>query len=698
MRAASQDQVLPTTVLRGIGDKLYDKRKSAALEVEQLVKQHAAQGNNDRIGTIVNKLVKDYAFSAQANHRKGGLLCLAAAAVALAEQNQEYLGKVVPPVLSSLVDQDARVRYYACEALYNIAKVARDDFMPHFPDTFDALFRLCADNDSAVHQATTFLDNLMKDIATASTSFDMAGFVPQLREYLTVLDSKKRMFLISWVTVLASVPDIDMLAHLPELLAGLLDALQDDLREVRTAASKALQEFLIEIQVSQHVDCSALAAILVGRAREGDEVTRLVAMRWLREFVGQAKEQLLQHYAPILAAVLPGLSHNNSEVAAVARATNRQLLDLPASWQERDTEAVLAVVSDELGSEQEQTRLDALHWINALLAQDRTTVLKRMDLLLPALLDALTAPSERVAVESLAVQASIAADEEHFRPLIQQLLNRFRGRSGAGLLQRRGSLIVRRLARLLGPRQVLCALAAALEGEQDLRFACALVQALNLILLTAPELNNLRTLLKQAAANSDGAALRACLYKSWCHSAGAVLSLCLLSQAYGHASELVAAFADVPMTLEVLVQVDRLVQLLETPVFTFLRLQLLQPARYPALIRTCYGILMLLPQSHAFKTLHARLHSVPTQALLQLDTLSPKDGGPSLQDSPPGSQDLRPLLDLFRKQQEAHAADEERRRYDNDALGAEPGDGDLLRNLSGIDVETANGRARAESL
>ena len=75
---------------------------------------------------------------------------------------QEYLGKVVPPVLSSMIDQDARVRYYACEALYNIAKVARDDFMPHFPDTFEALFRLCADVDSAVHQATTFLDNLMK--------------------------------------------------------------------------------------------------------------------------------------------------------------------------------------------------------------------------------------------------------------------------------------------------------------------------------------------------------------------------------------------------------------------------------------------------------------------------------------------------------------------------------------------------------
>lgn len=58
--------------------------------------------------------------------------------------------------------QDSRVRYYALEALFNVAKVTREDFMPFFIDTFDALFRLCADMDSAVHQATTFLDNLMK--------------------------------------------------------------------------------------------------------------------------------------------------------------------------------------------------------------------------------------------------------------------------------------------------------------------------------------------------------------------------------------------------------------------------------------------------------------------------------------------------------------------------------------------------------
>jgi vacuole morphology and inheritance protein 14 len=32
--------------------------------------------------------------------------------------------KIVPPVLNSFTDQDSRVRYYACEALYNISKVS----------------------------------------------------------------------------------------------------------------------------------------------------------------------------------------------------------------------------------------------------------------------------------------------------------------------------------------------------------------------------------------------------------------------------------------------------------------------------------------------------------------------------------------------------------------------------------------------
>lgn len=79
------------------------------------------------------------------------------------------------------------------------------------------------------------------------------------------------------------------------------------------------------------------------------------------------------------------------------------------------------------------------------------------------------------------------------------------------------------------------------------------------------------------------------------------------------------------MTVNMLIQIDKLVQLLESPVFTCkycacissamancedLRLQLLEPDRYPYLYKCLYGVLMLLPQSSAFAALKNRLNSV----------------------------------------------------------------------------------------
>jgi hypothetical protein len=149
------------------------------------------------------------------------------------------------------------------------------------------------------------------------------------------------------------------------------------------------------------------------------------------------------------------------------------------------------------------------------------------------------------------------------------------------------------------------------------------------------------------------------------------LSLCLLAQVYSHTCDLIQNLAQLPLGAEVLVQVDRLVQLLETPTYAFLRLQLLEPSRNPDLLKSLYGLLMLLPQSSAFKTLSARLQSVPAVTLLQLETVQQqqqgvKGGNSNKQQQQPEQPqrwaDWSPLLQGFVVRQEAHAADEERRR------------------------------------
>ncbi|KAK9106604.1 hypothetical protein Syun_022615 [Stephania yunnanensis] len=186
-------------------------------------------------------------------------------------------------------------------------------------------------------------------------------------------------------------------------------------------------------------------------------------------------------------------------------------------------------------------------------------------------------------------------------------------RTDHSLLERRGALIIRRLCVLLDPERVCREISTILEGESNLDFASIMVQALNMILLTSSELAELRALLKQSLVNPAGKDLFLSLYSSWCHSPMATISLCLLAQAYQHASSVVQSLVEEDINVKFLVQLDKLVRLLETPIFAYLRLQLLDPRRYTWLLKALYGLLMLLPQqSAAFKILRTRLKVVPS--------------------------------------------------------------------------------------
>ncbi|KAG2433054.1 hypothetical protein HYH02_012758 [Chlamydomonas schloesseri] len=653
--------LLPAAVLRQIGDKLYEKRKVAALEVEQLIKKLAAQNDQHRIRLTVDKLISDYAFSSQANHRKGALLCLAASAVGLGDPTEVHLRQIVPPVLASFTDQDARVRYYACEALYNIAKVARGTFILFFNEVFDAMFRLCADSEANVQNAVQFLDALIKDIAADCTHWDVGAFIPKLRDYLRVTNPHKRQFLLSWVVVLDSLPHVRMLRHLPALLDGLLSMLAEPVREVRTQAANCLKDFLSEIRATPPSELapdffSRLTTTLVDRAGSPDELTRLTAIHWLRSFVELAPRRIHGHVPAILGVVLYNISSHNPDIQRECQEANAALLRLevgvcddgeqPADTavggvgaggpargpggiiSSIDMAAILGTVILEMRSEMEATRLEALRWLHFLLARAQELVLEQVGRLLPPLLDSLSAPSDAVVTSALGVLAALADCPGQFSPVLVALLDRFRGEAGFALLQRSGSSLLRRLCSHLGAAAVLTELGTILQRDMDMGFAATMVSVLNLILLTGPELAELRDQLRRAAKDPAGARLFSVLYPSWCYSAGALLSLCFVAQAYDHAVDIVHAFADLPFGAELLVQVDRLVALLETPCFTFLRLQLLEPRKHPSLLRALYGLLMLLPQCNAFRMLNTRLQAVPTLELLQLGaSLGP--AGPS---------------------------------------------------------------------
>ncbi|KAB2084295.1 hypothetical protein E1A91_A05G337200v1 [Gossypium mustelinum] len=604
--------VIPASVLRNLSDKLYEKRKNAALEIEGIVKQLASSGDHEKISAVIKLLATEFTDSPQANHRKGGLIGLAAATVGLSSEAAQHLEQIVPPVLSSFSDQDSRVRYYACEALYNIAKVVRGDFIIFFNKIFDALCKLSADADANVQSAAHLLDRLVKDIVTESDQFSIEEFIPLLRERMNVLNPYVRQFLVGWITVLDSVPDIDMLGFLPDFLDGLFNMLSDSSREIRQQADSALSEFLLEIKNSPSVDYGRMAEILVQRAAALDEFTRLTAITWINEFVKLGGDQLFPYYADILGAILPCISDKEEKIRVVARETNEALRSIEANPTENfDVGGILSIARRQLDSEWEATRIEALHWISTLLTRHRAEVLCFLNDIFDTLLKALSDSSDEVVLLVLDIHACIAQDPLHFRQLVVFLVHNFR--IDHSLLERRGALIIRRLCVLLDAERVYRELSTILEGEADLDFACVMVQALNLILLTSSELSELRELLKQSLVNAAGKDLFVSLYASWCHSPMAIISLCLLAQTYQHACAVIQSLVEEDINAKFLVQLDKLIRLLETPVFAYLRLQLLEPRQYIWLLKALYGLLMLLPQqSSAFKVLRRRLKTVPS--------------------------------------------------------------------------------------
>ncbi|PPQ71095.1 hypothetical protein CVT24_009846 [Panaeolus cyanescens] len=818
---------MDSNIAKQIVDKIYEKRKASALELEKQVRECHQQGDHRRISQIIDQLVEMFSNPSNPLHiRNGGSIGLAGTAIALGVDIAPYMSKFIGPLLDCFVDPENRIRYFSAECLYNIAKVSKGEVLVYFNEIFDALSKLAADSELSVKNGAELLDRLLKDIVAESASvyipmypetarvrnqfappvingvlvdlpesaesegvkkaFSLAHFIPLLRERIYVVSPFTRSYLISWLNVLDSVPELELITFLPEFLDGLLKYLSDPTEDVRVATEGLLAEFLREIRdvtlvtreleqaakrkaplESSHrsevegeklpdinlenaeralymleneaqdqvheddtsdldpndtgvwvpgqgvkINFPSIIEILIQQTdpEQHDEIQHTTVLRWLAEFLTFAQDVIVPFTPRLIPAILPNLAHHVQMIQTVAVKTNKLLFNviqklpsppdtthpkitadkpLPSTKTPRsptptattsasnprqgslntvtdasgqsgrtaiDTQAsnsdlsrphspvsftsqtgVNGIASTTQGeesdpfdyqatvneltvqflSEYEETRVAALKWLIMLHQKAPKKILAMDDGTFPALLKTLSDSSEEVIKHDLQLLAQISSssEETYFRAFMVNLLELFS--TDRKLLETRGSLIIRQLCLNLNTERIYRTFAEIIEKEDDLEFASVIVQKLNLILITSPELADFRKRLKNLETR-DGQVLFTTLYRSWSHNAMAVFALCLLAQAYEHASNLLHIFADLEITVPMLVQVDKLVQLIESPVFTYIRLQLLEPDKYPYLFKCLYGILMLLPQSTAFISLRNRLNAVNSAGFLQI--------------------------------------------------------------------------------
>src|SRR5712672_1661322 len=109
----------------------------------RLVRECHQQGDERRIGQIVDQLGDMFSSVTNALHvRNGGLIGLAGTAIALGVDVAPYMERFLEPLLVCFSDPENRVRYFAAECLYNIAKVSKGEVLVYFNPIFDALSKV----------------------------------------------------------------------------------------------------------------------------------------------------------------------------------------------------------------------------------------------------------------------------------------------------------------------------------------------------------------------------------------------------------------------------------------------------------------------------------------------------------------------------------------------------------------------------
>ncbi|CAG4948089.1 unnamed protein product [Colias eurytheme] len=680
---------LSSACVRGLCDKVYEKRKFAGGEIEKMVKDFSDANNTNQIKRLIRVLGQDLMSSTNPNVKNGALMGLSSVAVGLGKGCVSYVGELTHPIVACLSESEARVRYAAAEALFNVLKIVRGAALPYFPIIFDALARLAADPEPQVKQGAELLDRLVKDIVTESASFSAAAFVPLVRERMYSRVASARQFAVAWVCALDAAPALGLRAHLPALLDPLFSVLDDPNPEIRRMCEVQLNEFLRSIRKDpSQVDFEAMINILITHAQSTEELLQLTALTWVREFLELCGRRALPHASGVLCAVLPALAYTDEprkKIREIAATVNLQLIKLVESESEiseaamkglslddkekekdkqeatnaeekenketdtKDQEesgtveeklnlvAVVGVLTQMLHHNSVHTKIAALDWILHLYNKLPSEMYPQTETVFSPALGALTDGSDEVVRRAIALLAEICscqpqptttttgsattADSSenaelpvdleaspYYYKFLKALLRLLA--ADENLLEDRGAFIIRQLCVLLPAEEVYRALAHTLRGERELRFAGRLVDVLSAILLTAPELHHTRRRLRAFRDPSTHALFKS-LYQCWCHSGVALLALCLLTHNYTHCNRLISTFGDLEITVEFLTEIDKLVQLIESPIFAYLRLELLGGQQSAALRGALFGLLMLLPQGAAFHALRHRLHTAP---------------------------------------------------------------------------------------
>ncbi|CAK95056.1 unnamed protein product (macronuclear) [Paramecium tetraurelia] len=349
--------------------------------------------------------------------------------------------------------------------------------------------------------------------------------------------------------------------------------------------------------------------------------------QYLGGFESPLRKTILNSLSQILGPILILLSHEEEEIRKAAQKTNELLLKVMDRIKNQSVEFINIVptIKEMLTDKKSNTAESALIWMKHLLEMYSESLFPTIEDILTKLIDKLADSESAIVQNIMDVLANISMHSQYFEMVIDKILIMLHKNQEQS--EKKGDQIFKKLCSLLNPQKVYFTITAKLleiYSENDVIFISNTVQILTNLLISEKELQNLRNILRNLKHEKDdkkkqqNQEIFETLYRTFCYNSMSVITLCLLSEEYELAYKIIISFSEVEVNECILSEIAQLINVLETPVFIFLRLQLLEYDSHPFLMKCLFGLMMLLPQGVAFNTLRQRLKNVSNTQIQSL--------------------------------------------------------------------------------
>jgi vacuole morphology and inheritance protein 14 len=543
---------IPKGIIQNLLEKNYEKRKQGGHLLQKYLKEQlAAKKSLDLISKSIRYFHEVFLLSVDESYRQAGLMAFSAIASSTS-CHEDYIESLVNPVISCCRDNSSKIKYYAVECLYNIVKICRKDVLFMFNHFFKAIVDLCIGLDKEVKKASKKLDSLLKTIVVECEAneeiFSSEQFMKLLKEMSTgsSIAYVQRM-IVSWLTVLDSIPDFNLFTFIPCFFEGVLLMLRNPDQKLHRETTAFLIDLRNEIKSdfdNSNLNVSFIMQTVAKVIEKSDKSIKTECMTWISELVDRAEKKMIKHFPMGLKAVFECLSDENANINQMAAETNKKICEVFKRHEndldiEEDIKHIVQVLIKFIEHDSSKTRHAALEWLIVMQQKHQQSFEVSLEDMIIALSTRLSDSDGKIIANTLIILCNIAKYREDFDKVISSVLKEF-SRSKTFSNEAVKSKI-KILCENLGTLRVYKSFADLLNIEMDLVFCKKVIEVLNDLLLIDDQFEEIRERLKYCFESGDKEIIQffESLYKAWCFNPGCALILTFLVQCYDLAYELV---------------------------------------------------------------------------------------------------------------------------------------------------------------